>query len=370
MSEIKELTQEQQDKIPEYIDIWQAIALDTGDCEFEAAVQAAKNAYDEVIDEDGNKQLQQPKYFYLFDSPQSSAIGVMFLKMLHSHIASIDAKAVDLKPEDSGTVVDGLRGEHAIVFHELCKQYAKRVNPQAQPEAVGNVIWSFIGNEYNGMSDDDFDRRLRENHDEQLYGCSDANWLGFYEFLLKECDVERCKYLSGLIALAKVCGWWSAYDETVIFQHKPDFIKRDENKFFHAEDGPAIGYRDGFGFHYWRNIKIPSDWLGEGSVLTPEICLHWENVEQRRCACEIYGWHNILDELNAVTINEHENPIVGKLVEVEIPDIGKERFLDVICGTGRRFALPVPPDIATALDAQAWMNQVPDGIDPIPVIRT
>jgi len=42
------------------------------------------------------------------------------------------------------------------------------------------------------------------------------------------------------------------------------------------------------------------------------------------------------------------------LLEVELPDIGKERFLRVLCGTGREFALPVPPDMTTALQAQSW----------------
>jgi len=41
-------------------------------------------------------------------------------------------------------------------------------------------------------------------------------------------------------------------------------------------------------------------------------------------------------------------------LEVDIPDIGKERFLKVQCGTGRHFILPVPPDTKTALDGNSW----------------
>ncbi len=39
---------------------------------------------------------------------------------------------------------------------------------------------------------------------------------------------------------------------------------------------------------------------------------------------------------------------------VEAPDIGKEKFLRVRCGTSRTFALPVPPEMKTALEANAW----------------
>jgi len=46
--------------------------------------------------------------------------------------------------------------------------------------------------------------------------------------------------------------------------------------------------------------------------------------------------------------------MIGTLVEVTLPDLGKEKFLKVLCGTGREFAIPVPPEMKTALDANAW----------------
>jgi hypothetical protein len=39
---------------------------------------------------------------------------------------------------------------------------------------------------------------------------------------------------------------------------------------------------------------------------------------------------------------------------VDIPDIGREHYLRVKCGTGRGFAIPVPPECKTALEANAW----------------
>ena len=53
-------------------------------------------------------------------------------------------------------------------------------------------------------------------------------------------------------------------------------------------------------------------------------------------------------------IDRDEDPEIGELVEVEIPEIGREKFLRVLCGTGREFALPVPPDMKTALQANSW----------------
>ena len=182
-------------------------------------------------------------------------------------------------------------------------------------------------------------------------------------------------------------------------QDRPEFIKFDDQKRLHSETGPAILYRDGLSIYAWHGIRIPSDWLNEvdeeatkaemdewmsqydslknsgqltpelekmhmnikptpilkkKSILTPKIALTWTNIEQRRCACEILGWDRILDELNAKTIDEDDDPMIGKLVQVNIPDIGKEKFLRVVCGTGRKFAIPVPPNMKTALEANAW----------------
>ena len=56
---------------------------------------------------------------------------------------------------------------------------------------------------------------------------------------------------------------------------------------------------------------------------------------------------------------------------VKLPDLDRPaRFCRVTCGTGREFAVGVPPEIETALAAQAWMQGVPLGDFIRPEIRT
>jgi hypothetical protein len=74
---------------------------------------------------------------------------------------------------------------------------------------------------------------------------------------------------------------------------------------------------------------------------------------------------------NGSTIDENDNPEIGKLIEVTLPWIsGRSKFLCVLCGTKRKFVVGVPQNIMTALDAQAWIT----GLDPkdfqSPEIRT
>lgn len=194
----------------------------------------------------------------------------------------------------------------------------------------------------------------REIFNEMIYGYNDASWLSFYNYFQEVVGIEDCNILQGLFELSHNSGWLNVYEDTVVIQNKPELICFDENNLLHSETGPAIRFRDGFSVYAWHGVRIPQEWIEEKNKLTPEIALTWENIEQRRCACEILGWANILKKLNSTVIDEDGDPEIGTLVEVNIPDIGREKFLRVLCGTGREFALPVPPEMRTALEANAW----------------
>lgn len=190
---------------------------------------------------------------------------------------------------------------------------------------------------------------------DQIYGCHDAGWLSFYDFFLNESDVTGIDSVKGLIRLAKNCGWWAAYDTVAVVQERPKSIKFDDEKRLHCQDGPAITYRDGLEVYAWHGVRVDKEWIMNPSEsLNPTIALNCENLEKRRVACEILGWDKILDQLNCKVIDQNEDPEIGALLEVEFPEIGLERFLKVQCGTKRTFALPVPFEMETALQANAW----------------
>jgi len=208
--------------------------------------------------------------------------------------------------------------------------------------------------------------------DNTAWGAHDAGWLAFQDFFLRECKLECCEKLIPLMDLAENCGWWNPYDTAVIFQDRPKHIKFDPERRLHCEDGPSILYRDGLEVYSWHGTRVPKQWIMDRPSLTPSMALHQENMELRRCACEIIGWARILKELNAKIIDRGKTPFVGDLLEVDIPDIGPEKFLRVMCGTDREFALPVPPDMTTAEDSQRWLNFIPEGsnVSAIPQVRT
>ena len=160
------------------------------------------------------------------------------------------------------------------------------------------------------------------------------------------------------------------HEKFCIVSDFPELLKIDEQSRAHGQDGPSHRWRDGWSLYHWHGVAVPEHWIMNKNSLSAKEAITWENIEQRRAACEILGWAKILRELNAKVINEDGDPEIGTLVEVDLPDIGKEKFLRVLCGTKREFALPVPPDMKTALQANAWTFGMDIKDFVVPEVRT
>jgi hypothetical protein len=203
-----------------------------------------------------------------------------------------------------------------------------------------------------------------------IYGAHDAGWLSFYDFLGSKCGTRHLvEQLDGLVALARTAGWCIPCRDVCYVSERHNVLRRDDAGRMHCEDGPAVGYPDGYSLFFWHGTRVPAEWILNRESLTAAKALSWPNLEERRAACEILGWAKILRELNATVINE-DHPRIGTLVEVDLPDSGKERFLRVECGTGREFALPVAPDVNTAFEANVSTYPQLAGLKlPVDVLR-
>ena len=160
------------------------------------------------------------------------------------------------------------------------------------------------------------------------------------------------------------------HEKFCIVSDFPELLKIDEQNRAHGQDGPSHRWRDGWSLYHWHGVAVPEHWIMNKNSLSAKEAITWENIEQRRAACEILGWAKVLRELDAKVINEDGDPEIGTLVEVNLPDIGKEKFLRVLCGTKREFALPVPPDMKTALQANAWTFGMDIKDFVVPEVRT
>jgi hypothetical protein len=289
MKKIKKLTEEQKAQLSVYREKWLEIGLSCGPCDFEKAKKAAHKAYRAA-------DLKPPKQIILTNSPISGAVASAMYK--------------------AGRLDE---------FKDL--PYPQVLEQTKEGE----------------LSSDDVSA--------QIYG-SHEWWLSFYDYFISCLKVPGCEKILGLIELAKCCGWWTPYEDIAILQHRHSILKRDPEGRLHCENGKCIEYRDGWGFSAWHGTVVPNEWVA-GKPPSPAEALTWNNIEQRRAACEIVGWDKVLDGVNKKIIDKNKDDQIGTLYEVELPDAGPQKFLSVICGTGRRFAIPVPPDAGTALEANA-----------------
>lgn len=193
------------------------------------------------------------------------------------------------------------------------------------------------------------------NMNDFIYGPQNADWLSFYDFFINEVNVKINKDINLFIEISKTCGWLLLFDELKVLIHNPIHIKFDENNLTHCEDDLAIKYRDGTGVAVWHGTFIPQEWILDKSSITPKIMFSHENIERRRCACEIVGWSTVLDNLESVVVDKDVDDTVGTLLEVNLPDSGKERFLLVRDpNVDKRVGIPVPYEMETALEANSW----------------
>lgn len=228
------------------------------------------------------------------------------------------------------------------------------------------------------MSEEHVRDELRSEAYQTLWflGGWDAYWLAYYEAARDIAGVRYSendnRHLNAYIDYAKNCGIAYFYKNVAIICDRPKEIRLDEDNRLHREDGPAIEWPDGYGVYSFEGVRVPAEWIDDtDNALTAEMALTWQNIEQRRVAAKILGYDKILSHLGGKTIDASPDPEIGELIEVQLPDVrGPSRFLRCQCGTGRTFAICVPPDTQTVIEAQAWMI----GIDPKdfnkPEIRT
>ena len=305
--DIKKLTPEQAAMAPGWVKKWIDIGLSCERMNADLAKDAVRRAYDAC-------GLPQPIVVATVGSPYAAMIaGPHLLASLRQIFKAPGAPDVDTSPAAMlEQVKEGMNNYFGGAF------YASR---GAQISFIRDVIgW-------------------------------DAEHLEKFKVYLEKFKIDEDLILS--------CGWVWWHGAVCVISDRPEQINLDPEGNVHSLTGPSISYRDGWSLYHVHGTAIPAEWITVPGHLTAEMALTWENVEQRRAACVILGWDTILKSLDAKSLDVDSDPQIGELLEVTLPGSGKERFLRVTCATGRVFALPVPPTMTTALEANAWGYDIP-----------
>lgn len=205
-----------------------------------------------------------------------------------------------------------------------------------------------------------------------IRGCFDALWGGGYVQdwvgwftglrelgLLEGEPQEKLALLRDWERVTANSGFWFPFEKLCIMCEPFETVVFDEDNALHCETGPALVTRDGIAMFFWRGIEVPGDWIEKKDEIDVSLVLTHPNLEKRRALGEILGWGKVLAQLEGVrTLDKHPDPQVGTLKEATLPGIGPQKFLEVVCGTGRPFVLMVPDEAQTARQAQHLISGV------------
>jgi hypothetical protein len=159
-----------------------------------------------------------------------------------------------------------------------------------------------------------------------------------------------------LLDVFKHAGGMMAFHGKLFLLEKPKVWKVDPEGRLHSEKGPAIVWQDGTKVYAWRNQIVPKSFFNKRTMTAKKV-LRIRNADQKAAAMEIVGWEKIFQELDAEILDRDDDPEIGTLwaAHSHIGDLPSTVFLEVKCGTGRKFFIPVDEDCRTAKQAQAWI---------------
>lgn len=205
------------------------------------------------------------------------------------------------------------------------------------------------------------------------YGQHDAWWVGRYEAWrragLVRYDPADARPLELWGALARSTGWWWPGEDRCVMAGRPVILHTEPapdgapgQLRLHRQDGPAIGFADGYGRYVLHGTPVPA-WVVTGP--TVEAIQREPNIEVRRTAIERIGWDAYLDQARLSPVAARPDPgnPGARLRLYDLPAAAGARPARILLavngspepgGQHRQYALTVPASIDDPVAAAAW----------------
>ena len=361
---------------------WREVALSTRSIDKARAAQAVDALYTAATG-------RPPAYVLIFDSPLQAEIAGTFLTVNHpapNHPASWPARergrpqvgrvvrdsivrdaagalrrdVLDRLPQLETPVRSALNavyraGPDAVLFMRAFDALCGQLPPHARGVRVTQAP------RYKGWL-----RRVNRSAERSISLRAWIAWAAYHSFLRSAFPARRLPTGQGLISamidVARECGWCWLYADIAIVADRPALIKLDATGGLHAEDGPALAYRDGFSIHALHGVRVERWMIDRPGRITVADVESQTNAEVRRALVERMGHQRYLRLSGGVPVARDET---GTLWRRRLPDRrGEGRrawcFVEVVNGTReadgtyRHYFLSVPPTMRAAREAVAW----------------
>lgn len=314
---IEKLTEEQEAKMPEYVEKWCKIGLNCDPTDYDESKVHVLAAYKEA-------DLALPKHVILVDSPWAAAVvASIFQNMSLDQIAEW-CRTPTLAQEE--------------LFPTFC------------PDESTYII--------KGKTSSVTKEALRDGITAQVYGSHDAGWLSFYDFCSEELGLaDVVKPLQPWLKLARTCGWWAPYEDVCILTHRHMEVHLDDQQRLSNNKGLAVKYRDGSGI-----------WVIDGLPVDKQIVMHPETQTLAQMESETsadikairmfqYGWPKYIEESGATVLDKQPNDVEGTLeVLCKLKD-GSHKLLTT-CAKGITVVMGVSDWCQTCEQVRDWLSPV------------
>jgi len=298
---IKDLTPEQQAKIPVYLERFRECGLSTVPCDKKKAEDAVRAAYTV-------QGKEQPKYVFWFTNPMKASLAML----------AIEQDLVnDVETQEE--------------FDKFLTESESKI------KKVADVVSSIN------------------------FGSFSAYWIAFYCFIAQQLPVEKKDRADEVMEeIVKNCGAFYTTTNCIIFSEKPSEIHFNSEKRLHNFQGPALAYADGFELYYFNGIKVTKE-LAEKpvSLFTKDDIVKETNVDIRREVIRKIGNQKMVELLNYKVIDSKMiDDIFYELITFDIGD-GRDRpHLKFPNATNLEITHieGVPPDVKTVEAALCFRN--------------
>lgn len=188
----------------------------------------------------------------------------------------------------------------------------------------------------------------------------DFGWMAFFDFTdqidairnpeYKEYDFFKDTGIYDMIQFDKVC---------IVCQFPTD-INLDEQNRLHAEDKPAIQWKDGYKKYFWKGVRVNEKIITHPETITKEDIVKETNAEIRRCIQEKLGNEQFANLLGLIELHKNIDKQGNEQILFETKEVDeiagvKMKYARFICPTSqRRYFIPVPPDMTDIDEAKAW----------------
>jgi hypothetical protein len=203
-----------------------------------------------------------------------------------------------------------------------------------------------------------------------LLGNQDSYWIAFYLFcrdIKIDFTEEQSEILDIWKDIALNCGWWYAYDTDCFCVQRPVDLHFNERGQLHNENGPAIGYRDGFKLYSVRGVAVPAYVIEHPEKITVEKIDKEKNIEIRRIMQDRMGISKYLEESGAVLVHMDMIPVGGIDDDTYMPRAlmkdkeGRQFLVGTDSSTQNKvFYMQVDPNAKTCSEAHQSISNIPD----------